>query len=350
MPLNVGMKDLLEAGVHFGHQKKRWNPKMKPYIYTERNDIFIIDLQKTLMHLEKSYEFVKNLAAEGGMILFVGTKKQAQDSLKEQAERAGMPYVNYRWLGGMLTNWQTISSRLEWLFELERMKEEGIMEQYPKKERMSLEKELEKLQRNLGGIREMNRLPDALFVIDTKKEEIAVKEARKLGLTIVAVVDTNCDPDEVDWIIPGNDDAIRAASLMSSAIADAVIEGKGIYESKVAELEEEEEAEGPEVMVHTYEPSKEEKKPHRRRAIELVEEEEMPYEGVRVFEPEEYADTELKSAAETVEEVVEEQAEEKTKTPKKKTSIKTMKKKVPVKENKQSEEDSSKENKKTTKE
>lgn len=284
MPLNIGMKELLEAGVHFGHQTKRWNPKMKPYIYTERNDIFIIDLQKTLAYLETAYEFVKNLTAEGGIILFVGTKKQAQEAIKEQATRCGMPYVNHRWLGGMLTNWQTISGRIDRLNELERMKEDGIFEKYPKKERMRLEKEYEKLQRNLGGIREMNRLPDALYVVDTKNEETAVREARKLGIPIVAIVDTNCDPDEVDYIIPGNDDAIRSAALITRAIADAVIEGKGIYESKVAEAEAmEEKKEEEEVSIHVYEPEK----PKEKRKVKKVEEvEEVPYEGIRVFEPE----------------------------------------------------------------
>jgi small subunit ribosomal protein S2 len=281
MPFEVTMKDLLEAGVHFGHQTRRWNPKMKPYIFTERNGIYIIDLQKTIELLEKAYEYVRDLAAEGGSILFVGTKKQARDAVKEHAERAGMPYVNYRWLGGMLTNFETISRRIDRLVELERMAETGELEFYPKKERMQLEKELEKLQRNLGGIRNMNKLHDAVFIIDTKKEEIAVKEARKLGIPIVAVVDTNCDPDEVDVIIPGNDDAIRSAALFAKTIGDAVIEGKGIFESKAAEIEEEAK---PTIHVFEAEEVKIEAKAAPMTQEDVATEEEV--QGIRVFEPE----------------------------------------------------------------
>lgn len=282
MPFDVTMKDLLEAGVHFGHQTRRWNPKMKPYIFTERHGIYIIDLQKTITMLEQAYNYVRDLAAEGGTILFVGTKKQARDAIKEHAERCGMPYVNYRWLGGMLTNWQTISKRIDRLIELEKMAEEGELDFYPKKERMMLEKELEKLKRNLGGIRNMKKLPDAVFIIDTKKEEIAVRESRKLGIPIVAVVDTNCDPDEVDVVIPGNDDAIRSATLFAKTIADAVIEGKSIFESK--KTEEAEEAEGIHVFVLEDEAS-------GPKAYSTASEEELAGEediaGIRVFEPEE---------------------------------------------------------------
>ena len=282
MPFSITMKDLLEAGVHFGHQTRRWNPKMKPYIFTERNGIYIIDLQKTIVMLEEAYNYVKDLAAEGGTILFVGTKKQARDVIKEHAERCGMPYVNHRWLGGMLTNFQTISKRVDRLIELERMSETGELEFYPKKERMMIEKELEKLRRNLGGIRNMKKLPDAVFIIDIKKEEIAVKEARKLGIPIVAVVDTNCDPDEVDVVIPGNDDAIRSATLFARTIADAVIEGRGIFESKKAEEAEEEQE-----IIHVFEADKEE---IEAKAAPVSEEElasEDEIAGIRVFEPEE---------------------------------------------------------------
>lgn len=280
------MKDLLEAGVHFGHQTRRWNPKMKPYIFTERHGIYIIDLQKTISMLEQAYNYVRDLAAEGGVILFVGTKKQARDAIKEHAERCGMPYINYRWLGGMLTNWQTISKRIDRLVELERMAESGDLAFYPKKERMMLEKELEKLRRNLGGIRNMKKLPDAVFIIDTKKEEIAVREARKLGIPVVAVVDTNCDPDEVDVIIPGNDDAIRSANLLARTIADAVIEGRGIFESRKAEMGEEE-AEVLHVFVSDDEAGTL-AKAAPVSAEELATEEEIS--GIRVFEPEEDLD------------------------------------------------------------
>ncbi|SMB95487.1 SSU ribosomal protein S2P [Thermanaeromonas toyohensis ToBE] len=221
----VSMKQLLEAGVHFGHQTRRWNPKMAPYIFTERNGIYIIDLQRTVKKLEEAYNFVRDVAKEGGKILFVGTKKQAQDTVKEEAERCGMFYVNVRWLGGTLTNFQTIRRRIERLKELERMEEEGTLELLPKKEVMALKKEKEKLERFLGGIKNMKQLPEALFVVDPRKERIAVAEARRLGIPIVAIVDTNCDPDEIDYVIPGNDDAIRAVKLITSKIADAVLEG-----------------------------------------------------------------------------------------------------------------------------
>ncbi len=235
--MDVGMKELLEAGVHFGHQTRRWNPKMKPYIFIERNGIHIIDLQRTLGLLEEAYNYVRDLAAEGGVILFVGTKKQAQEAIKEEAIRCGMPYVSQRWLGGTLTNFNTVTQRLKRFQELEKMKSDGTFENLPRKEAMRLEKEWLKLEKNLGGIRNLERLPDAIFLVDTKKEEIAVREARKLGIPIVAILDTNCDPNEVDYIIPGNDDAIRAITLITRTIANAVIEGKEILASKVAELE-----------------------------------------------------------------------------------------------------------------
>ncbi|WP_422445763.1 30S ribosomal protein S2 [Thermoanaerobacterium sp. DL9XJH110] len=222
----VSMKQLLEAGVHFGHQTRRWNPKMKEYIFTERNGIYIIDLQKTVKKMEEAYEFVKNVALEGGNILFVGTKKQAQESIQEEAQRCGMFYVNQRWLGGMLTNFKTIRRRVDRLHELEKMEEEGLFEVLPKKEVLNLRHEKERLEKYLGGIKNMTSLPEALFIVDPRKEKIAVQEARKLQIPIVAIVDTNCDPDEVDYVIPGNDDAIRAVKLLTEKIADAVLEGK----------------------------------------------------------------------------------------------------------------------------
>ncbi|KFZ41723.1 30S ribosomal protein S2 [Anoxybacillus flavithermus] len=222
----ISMKQLLEAGVHFGHQTRRWNPKMKKYIFTERNGIYIIDLQKTVKKVEEAYNFVKELAANGGKILFVGTKKQAQDSVKEEAERSGMFYVNQRWLGGTLTNFATIQKRIKRLKEIEKMAEDGTFDVLPKKEVVKLKKELERLEKFLGGIKEMKELPDALFVIDPRKERIAVAEARKLNIPIVGIVDTNCDPDEIDYVIPANDDAIRAVKLLTAKIADAILEAK----------------------------------------------------------------------------------------------------------------------------
>jgi small subunit ribosomal protein S2 len=220
-------RELLEAGVHFGHQTRRWNPKMSRYLYGERSGIYIVDLEKTLSGLQEAYDFVRELGRREGVVLFVGTKKQAQDVVAEQAVRVGMPFVNTRWLGGMLTNFQTIAGRLARLRELREMERSGAFEYLPKKEVTRLRTEKEKLERNLGGIQDMERLPDAIFVIDTKKEHIAVTEARKLGLPIIAIVDTNCDPDEVDYIIPGNDDAIRAVSLVTRVVADALEEGRG---------------------------------------------------------------------------------------------------------------------------
>ena len=222
----ISMKQLLEAGVHFGHQTRRWNPKMARYIFTERNGIYIIDLQKTAKKVEEAYRFVRDLAAEGGKILFVGTKKQAQESIKEEAERCNMFYVNTRWLGGTLTNFSTIRKRIERLHELEQMETDGTFDVLPKKEVILLRKEKERLEKFLGGIKEMKELPDAVFIVDPRKERIAIAEARKLKIPIVAIVDTNCDPDEVDYVIPGNDDAIRAVKLLASKIADAVLEGQ----------------------------------------------------------------------------------------------------------------------------
>ncbi|MCL6447751.1 MAG: 30S ribosomal protein S2 [Armatimonadetes bacterium] len=222
----ISMKQLLEAGVHFGHQTRRWNPKMAPYIFTDRNGIYIIDLQKTVKKIEEAYNFVKELSAGGGTILFVGTKKQAQEAVREEATRAGMFYVNQRWLGGMLTNFQTIRHRIERLLELEKMEADGSLYALPKKEIAELTREKEKLEKSVGGIKGMKKLPDALFVIDPRKERIAVAEARKLGIPIVAVVDTNCDPEEIDYVIPGNDDAIRAVRLLTGKMADAVLEGR----------------------------------------------------------------------------------------------------------------------------
>ena len=234
----ISMKQLLEAGVHFGHQTRRWNPKMAKYIFTERNGIYIIDLQKTVRKVDEAYNFVREIAEAGKSILFVGTKKQAADSVKEEALRSGMFYVNERWLGGMLTNFKTIEKRIARLKELEAMEEDGTFERLTKKEVMRLRHEMTKLTKYLGGIKEMKRLPGALFVVDPRKERIAVAEARKLNIPIVAIVDTNCDPDEIDYVIPGNDDAIRAVRLLTGSVADAVIEGRGGDDSGETDGEE----------------------------------------------------------------------------------------------------------------
>ena len=222
----ISMKQLLEAGVHFGHQTRRWNPKMAPYIFTERNGIYIIDLQKTVKKVEEAYYFVRDIAASGKSVLFVGTKKQAQDSIKEEAERVGMYYVNNRWLGGMLTNFQTIEKRIDRLAQINAMEEEGTFDLLPKKEVINLKNQRDKLEKNLGGIKEMKEIPDAIFVVDPKKERICVQEAHTLGIPLIGIADTNCDPEELDYVIPGNDDAIRAVKLIVSAMADAVIEAK----------------------------------------------------------------------------------------------------------------------------
>jgi small subunit ribosomal protein S2 len=222
----VTMRELLEAGVHFGHQTRRWNPKMRRYIFTERGGIYIIDLQQTLDLTEQAAAFVRNVAERGGSVLFVGTKKQGQDSIADEATRVGMPYVNHRWLGGLLTNWRTISERLERMHELRRLRDDGQLELLPPKERITMMKELEKLETNLGGVTDMKKVPDAVFVIDLRKEQLAIREARRLGLPVVALVDTNCDPDDADYVIPGNDDAIRSCSLITRVIANAIEAGR----------------------------------------------------------------------------------------------------------------------------
>ena len=224
----VTMRELLEAGVHFGHQTRRWNPKMKRFLFTERGGIYIIDLQQTQELLEEAHNFVRNVAERGGSVLFVGTKKQAQDGVENQASRVGMPFVNHRWLGGLLTNWRTISLRLERLEELRRLRDEGQLELLPPKERISMLGELEKLETNLGGVHDMKDVPDAIFVIDLKKEQLAIREARRLNIPVIALVDTNCDPDDADFIIPGNDDAISSCSLVTRAIADGIAAGKNL--------------------------------------------------------------------------------------------------------------------------
>ena len=239
----VTMKELLETGVHFGHRTRRWNPKMEDYIFTERNGIYIVDLQQTMSLAEEAYNFVRDLVSEDNNILFVGTKRQAQETIEEEAKRCGMPYVNERWLGGMLTNYQTIKKRIDRLEEIEQMEEDGVLEVLPNKEALELEREHEKLQRFLGGIRDMDGLPDAIFIVDPKKEEIAVSEANKLGIPVVGIIDTNCDPDVIDHIIPGNDDAIRAVKLLTGLIADAVLEGKQGKQMQEAQAQAEEEEE-----------------------------------------------------------------------------------------------------------
>ena len=248
----ISMKQLLEAGVHFGHQTRRWNPKMAPYIFTERTGIYIIDLQKTVKKVDEAYMFVRDLALDGKDILFVGTKKQAQESIESEAKRCGMFFVNNRWLGGTLTNFRTIRTRIDKLNEIDKMEREGKFELLPKKEVIKLMAEREKLQKNLGGIREMKKLPGALFVVDPKNEHIAVAEARILGIPIVAIVDTNCDPDEVDYVIPGNDDAIRAVKLIAGKMADAILEGK-----QGEQLEDEAEEAAPEAAPAEEAPAEE---------------------------------------------------------------------------------------------
>ncbi len=240
----ISMKQLLEAGVHFGHQTRRWNPKMAEYIFTERNGIYIIDLQKTVKKIEEAYAFIKEVAEAGQEVLFVGTKKQAQDSIKEEAERVGMYWVNARWLGGMMTNFKTIKKRIDRLEQLTKMEEDGTFDLLPKKEVINLKAEREKLEKYLGGIKDMKKLPGALFVVDPRKEKIAIEEAKKLGIPVVAIVDTNCDPEDVDYVIPGNDDAIRAVKLIASTIANAIIEAKqGVDALPAVATEEDENAE-----------------------------------------------------------------------------------------------------------
>jgi small subunit ribosomal protein S2 len=273
------MRELLEAGVHFGHQTRRWNPKMRRYIFGERGGIYIIDLQKTLESIEEAQAFVRNLAERNGTVLFVGTKKQAQDSVEEEAERAGMPYVNHRWLGGLLTNWRTISERIEHLHELRRLREEGQLDLLPPKERISMQAELEKLEANLGGVADMRKQPDAVFIVDLRKEQLAVREARRLGLPVIALVDTNCDPDEADFVIPGNDDAIRSCSLVVRALGDAIAEGK----SRVTPAD--------------FSPPSEEE-PQQERAEEVPPEEAKP-EAEAQAEPEAEAQAEPKAKPES---------------------------------------------------
>ncbi|WP_249869759.1 30S ribosomal protein S2 [Oceanobacillus saliphilus] len=239
----ISMKQLLEAGVHFGHQTRRWNPKMKKYIFTERNGIYIIDLQKTVKKVDEAYNYVKEIAANGGTILFVGTKKQAQDSVRDEAIRSGMYYVNQRWLGGTLTNFQTIRKRISRLKSIEKMEQDGTFEVLPKKEVVNLNKEKDRLVKFLGGIKEMTKLPDALFVVDPRKERIAIAEAHKLNIPIIGIVDTNCDPDEIDYVIPANDDAIRAVKLLTSKMADAILEVKQEEETEEVEVQAEESSE-----------------------------------------------------------------------------------------------------------
>jgi small subunit ribosomal protein S2 len=256
----VSMRDLLEAGVHFGHQTRRWNPKMRRFIFTERGGIYIIDLQQTAELIDQAYEFARELAGRGGTILFVGTKKQAMDAIADEATRVGMPFVNHRWLGGLLTNWRTMSARIDRMHELRRLNDEGQLDLLPAKERLTMLSELEKLEANLGGVADLKRQPDAVFVVDLRKEQIAVREARRLGLPIVALVDTNCDPDEADYVIPGNDDAIRSCSLVIRAIADAIEAGKQQARPEefapaaaVANGQPEQEAEAPEAPEPTTE-------------------------------------------------------------------------------------------------
>jgi small subunit ribosomal protein S2 len=257
----VSMRELLEAGVHFGHQTRRWNPKMRRFIFGERGGIYIIDLQKTLESLDEAQSFARNLGERGGTVLFVGTKKQAQDSVEEEAKRTGMPYVNHRWLGGLLTNWRTIAERIEHLHELRRLREEGQLELLPPKERISMQGELEKLEANLGGVADMRKQPDAVFIVDLRKEQLAIREARRLGLPVIALVDTNCDPDEADFVIPGNDDAIRSCSLVVRAIGDAIAEGKSQVTpadfAQPAAGEEEQDEEQPEAAAPAEEPASE---------------------------------------------------------------------------------------------
>ncbi len=248
----ISMKQLLEAGVHFGHQTRRWNPKMAPYIFTERNGIYIIDLQKSVGMVDTAYNAISDIAAQGGTVLFVGTKKQAQEAIRSEAERCGMYYVNERWLGGMLTNFKTIQSRIKRLKEIERMSTDGTFDVLPKKEVINIRKEWDRLEKNLGGIKEMTHVPDAIFVVDPKKEHICIQEARTLGITLFGICDTNCDPEELDYVIPGNDDAIRAVKLIVSKMADAIIEGRqgeenvvvSEIEAESAAAEEEQAAEG----------------------------------------------------------------------------------------------------------
>lgn len=293
MPV-VSMKELLEAGVHFGHRTKRWNPKMRPYIFTERNGIHILDLQQTMARLEKAYEVVRDTVAQGGTVLFASTKRQAQESIASEAERCGMPYVNQRWLGGTLTNFRTIRQRIDYLLNLERRQELGEFSRLPKKEALGLQRQIEKLNRRLGGLKEMRRLPNLLFLADVRREAIAVKEAKKLGIPIVAMVDTNCDPDPVDYIIPANDDAIRAIKLITSKMADAVLEGKQIRATTIEEeLEVVEERDEMYLGASTL--------AKLRQMEEFGEEELEEWEVELEMESEEVLEEDLEEAAEVIE-------------------------------------------------
>jgi small subunit ribosomal protein S2 len=296
----VSMRELLEAGVHFGHQTRRWNPKMKRFIFAERGGIYIIDLTKTSDLLEEAHQFVRNIAERGGSVLFVGTKKQAQDAVEEQAKRVGMPYVNHRWLGGLLTNWRTISDRIERLHELRRQRDEGMLDLLPAKERISMQAELEKLEANLGGVADLRRQPDAIFIVDLRKEQLAVREARRLGLPIIALVDTNCDPDEADYVIPGNDDAIRSCSLIVRAVADAIEAGRNKVSRDELQAAAARAAAAPEAAEAASEPDE------ATRAEPAAEVAEAPeYENVSqgdTAEPVEPTATEAPPAAETAEE------------------------------------------------
>jgi len=270
----VSITELLEAGVHFGHQTRRWNPKMRRFIFTERSGIYIIDLTQTSERLDEAAQFVRNLAERNGTVLFVGTKKQAQDAVENQAKRVGMPYVNHRWLGGLLTNWRTISDRIERLHEMRRLRDEGQLDLLPAKERIAMAAELEKLEANLGGVADMRRHPDAIFIIDLKKEQLAVREARRLNMPDIALVDTNCDPDEADYVIPGNDDAIRSCDLIARVIADAIEQGKAkiaIKEFKPATNGAEAEAAPAEDAEPNEEPAAEAEAPVEPEAVEEVE-------------------------------------------------------------------------------
>ena len=310
----ISMKQLLEAGVHFGHQTRRWNPKMARYIFTERNGIYIIDLQKTSKCLDDAYEFVRNLSAEGGELLFVGTKKQAGESIKEEAIRAGAHYVNARWLGGMLTNFKTIKTRINRLSQLRKMEEDGTFDLLPKKEVVKLNLEIEKLEKYLGGIKEMKRIPAAMFIVDPKKERIAVAEAKKLGMPIVAIVDTNCDPDEIDYVIPGNDDAIRAVKLIAGAMADAIIEGR-----QGEQLTEATEAEVATELVEAPVEEAPKKKTTKKAAPKK---EEAPVEEAAATEEAPKKKTTRKTAAKKVEASVAEATEEAPKKATRKTAAK----------------------------
>lgn len=271
MAQKVTIKTLLEAGAHFGHQTRRWNPKMKPYIFGERNGIYILDLKRTMIELDQAYSFMKNLAAKGGTILFVGTKKQAQEAVKEQAERCGMPYVNSRWLGGMLTNFVTMRGRVNRMEQIEAMIEDGRMEVLPKKEQILLNKELEKLHKNLGGIRDMRKVPQAVFIVDTKREEIAINEAHRLGIPVISTMDTNSDPDVVDIGIPANDDAIRSVQLITHLMADAILAGSGKEQMTEAEMVQGESASSEAVAPAEKEVSAEENAPAKSEASTPVE-------------------------------------------------------------------------------